>query len=102
MKKLGMLGIIGGAALLTAVPFSLQWSQESVALSMSGAEARIAGASIEGSIAGHTAARLMQPQRLQWPDTAMPHIMAIALRTTALHTTPATTRHSRTRAITGP
>jgi hypothetical protein len=28
MKKLGMLGIIGGAALLTAVPFSLQWSQK--------------------------------------------------------------------------
>jgi hypothetical protein len=26
MKKLGMLGIIGGAALLTAAPFSLQWS----------------------------------------------------------------------------
>ena len=43
MKKLGMLGIIGGAALLTAAPFSLQWSQENVALSMNGAEARIAG-----------------------------------------------------------
>jgi hypothetical protein len=28
MKKLSMLGIIGGAALLAAVPFSLQWSQE--------------------------------------------------------------------------
>jgi hypothetical protein len=27
MKKLGMLGIIGGAAILTAVPLSLQWSQ---------------------------------------------------------------------------
>jgi hypothetical protein len=43
MKKLGMLGIIGGAALLTAAPFSLQWSQENVALSMNGAEARVAG-----------------------------------------------------------
>ena len=43
MKKLGMLGIIGGAALLTAAPFSLQWSQENVALSINGAEARIAG-----------------------------------------------------------
>ena len=43
MKKLGMLGIIGGAALLTAAPFSLQWSQENVALSISSAEARIAG-----------------------------------------------------------
>ena len=28
MKKLSMLGIVGGAALLAAVPFSLQWSQE--------------------------------------------------------------------------
>ena len=43
MKKLGVLGVIGGAALLTAAPFSLQWSQENVALSMNGAEARIAG-----------------------------------------------------------
>jgi len=30
MKKLGMLGIVGGAALLAAVPFSLQWSQGNV------------------------------------------------------------------------
>jgi hypothetical protein len=43
MKNLGMLGIIGGAALLTAAPVSLQWSQENVALSINGAEARIAG-----------------------------------------------------------
>ena len=43
MKKLGMLGIIGGAALVTAAPFSLQWSQENVALSINSAEARIAG-----------------------------------------------------------
>jgi len=43
MKKLGMLGIIGGAALLTAAPFSLQWPQENVALSINSAEARIAG-----------------------------------------------------------
>jgi hypothetical protein len=41
MKKLGMLGIIGGAALLTVAPFSLQWSQENVALSINSAEARI-------------------------------------------------------------
>ena len=27
MKKLSMLGIVGGAALLAAVPLSLQWSQ---------------------------------------------------------------------------
>ena len=30
MKKLSMLGIVGGAALLAAVPFTLQWSQENV------------------------------------------------------------------------
>ena len=40
MKKLGMLGIIGGAALLTAAPLSLQWSQKNVALSLDRAEAR--------------------------------------------------------------
>jgi len=32
MKKLGMLGIIGGAALLTVAPFSLQWPQDEVSL----------------------------------------------------------------------
>ena len=41
MKKLVMLGIIGGAALLTTAPFSLQWSQDEVALSLSSANARI-------------------------------------------------------------
>jgi hypothetical protein len=41
MKKLGMLGIIGGAALLTVAPFSLQWSQEEVSLSLDSANARI-------------------------------------------------------------
>ena len=40
MKKLGMLGIIGGAALLTAAPFSLQWSQDEVSLSLNSANAR--------------------------------------------------------------
>jgi hypothetical protein len=41
MKKLGMLGIIGAAAILTAAPLSLQWSQNSVALSFDSAEAQI-------------------------------------------------------------
>src|SRR5262245_13227942 len=41
MKKLGMLGIIGGAALLAVAPFSLQWSQEEVSLSVDSANARI-------------------------------------------------------------
>ena len=40
MKKLGILGIIGGAAISTAVPFSLQWSQKNVTLSLASAEAQ--------------------------------------------------------------
>jgi hypothetical protein len=39
MKKLSMLGLIGGAALLTAAPFSLQWPQKNVPLSLDSAEA---------------------------------------------------------------
>jgi len=41
MKKLSMLGIIAGAMLLTAAPFSLQWSQGNVALSLDSADARV-------------------------------------------------------------
>jgi len=40
MKKLGMLGIIGGATLLTVAPFSLQWPQDEVSLSLNSANAR--------------------------------------------------------------
>ena len=40
MKKLGMLRIIGGAALLTAAPLSLQWSQKNVTLLLASAEAQ--------------------------------------------------------------
>jgi len=48
MKKFSMLGIIAGAALLAAVPFSLQWSQENVGsvvplLRVSHADAQTAG-----------------------------------------------------------
>jgi hypothetical protein len=43
MKKLGMLGIIGGAALLTVAPFSLQWPQDEVSLSRANAQTSIAG-----------------------------------------------------------
>ena len=43
MKKLGMLGIIGGAALLTVAPFSLQWPQDGVSLSRANARTSIAG-----------------------------------------------------------
>src|SRR5262245_15407900 len=40
MKKLAILGIIGGAAILTAAPVSLKWSQKNVALSLPSLEPR--------------------------------------------------------------
>jgi hypothetical protein len=45
MNKLTLVGVIGGAALLAAVPFSLQWSQGSAVpqLTVSHAEAQTAG-----------------------------------------------------------
>jgi hypothetical protein len=52
MKKLSMLGIISGAALLTAVPFSLQWSQNNVTLSFDSAEARVGRPLTATSVAG--------------------------------------------------
>jgi hypothetical protein len=52
MKKLGMLGIIGGAAILTGAPLSLQWSQKNVALSLDSAEARIGRPLTATSVAG--------------------------------------------------
>jgi hypothetical protein len=47
-----VLGIIGGAALLTAAPFSLQWSQKAVAVSLESAEARIGRPLTPLSVAG--------------------------------------------------
>jgi hypothetical protein len=52
MKRLSALGIIGGAALLTAVPFSLQWSQKTVTLSLDSADARIGRPLTPLSVAG--------------------------------------------------
>jgi hypothetical protein len=52
MKELSMLGIIGGAVLLTAAPFSLQWSQKNVALSLDTADARIGRPLTPLSVAG--------------------------------------------------
>src|SRR5262245_22419650 len=45
MKKLGVLGIIAGAAFLMAVPLSIEWSQKTAAptLTLSQAEAQTAG-----------------------------------------------------------
>jgi hypothetical protein len=68
MKKLSMLRIIGGAALLTAVPFSLQWSQKNVALSFDNAEARIVrAAQPKGSPKGISARSLRN--RSGWIST---------------------------------
>ena len=53
MKKLSLLGIIVGAALLTAAPISLQWSYErNVALSLDRADARVGQPLTAGSVAG--------------------------------------------------
>src|SRR5262245_37577588 len=52
MKKLSMLGIVAGAALLTATPLSLQCSQKSVVLSLDTAEARIGRPLTATSVAG--------------------------------------------------
>ena len=52
MKKLSMLGIVVGAALLSAAPFSLQWSQKNVALSLDSADARVGRPLTATSVAG--------------------------------------------------
>ena len=52
MKRLSMLAIIGGAALLTIAPFSLQWSQKKLVLSLDRADARIGRPLTPFSIAG--------------------------------------------------
>jgi hypothetical protein len=50
MKKLGML--VGAAALLTAAPFSVEWSQKTVVLSLDTADARIGRPLTPLSVAG--------------------------------------------------
>src|SRR5262245_31729620 len=52
MNKLSVLGIIVGAALLSAAPFSLQWSQKNVALSLDSADARVGRPLTATSVAG--------------------------------------------------
>jgi hypothetical protein len=52
MTKLSMLGIISGAALLTAVPLSPHWSQQGVSLSVDSADARIGRPLTPFSVAG--------------------------------------------------
>jgi len=52
MKKLTLLGVIAGAALLSATPFSLQTSQKSIVLSLDSAEARVGRPLTATSVAG--------------------------------------------------
>jgi hypothetical protein len=52
MKKLSVLGVMVGAALLSAAPFSLQSSQKGVALSLDSAEARVGRPLTATSVAG--------------------------------------------------
>jgi hypothetical protein len=52
MKKGIILGTIVGAALLTAAPFSLQWSQKTVTLSLDRADARLGRPLTPMSVAG--------------------------------------------------
>jgi hypothetical protein len=52
MKKLSIVGIFVGAALLTATPFSLQWSQKTVVLSLDRADARVGRPLTATSVAG--------------------------------------------------
>jgi hypothetical protein len=52
MKKGIILSTIVGAALLTAAPLSLQWSQKTVTLSLDSADARVGRPLTPGSVAG--------------------------------------------------
>src|SRR6516162_274253 len=52
MKKLTVLWIIASAALFTTAPFSLQWSQKTVAVSLDSADARVGRPLTPGSVAG--------------------------------------------------
>ena len=71
MKRLSMLGIIVGAALLSAAPFSLQWSQKNVALSLDSADARVGRPLTATSVAGvHRRAHEGHIARLRDPRLA--------------------------------
>jgi hypothetical protein len=52
MKMLSVILLIGGAALLTATPVSLHWSQNNVAFSLDSADARIGRPRTALSVAG--------------------------------------------------
>jgi hypothetical protein len=57
MKRLGVLGIIAGAMLLTAAPFSIEWSQKIAAPTMTLSQADAQTAGMERRQARRTARR---------------------------------------------
>ena len=68
MEKLSVLGILGGAALLAATPFSVQWPQQNVGstaaaslITLSQAEAQTSGCS--GVMSGAEAVRTDEQRR---------------------------------------
>ena len=99
MKKLAILGIIGGAAILTAAPLSPQWSQNNVALSLDSAKAGTATSAAGGSrkvhrrayrraaygtaVAGSAIARRPTPATGYLTEQATPHLMASIAAATA-------------------
>jgi len=62
MKRLTVLGVMVGATLLSAAPFSLQWSQKSVVLSLDSAEARV-GRPLPTSISAESGSRALRRKR---------------------------------------
>ena len=92
MKKLSVLGIIGGAALLTAAPYSLQWSQKNVALSLDSAEARIGrpgtALSVAGVTEGHIAAQFAGRSTGRAPQPLLVTVLAGTTAATAIRRIP--------------
>jgi hypothetical protein len=52
MKKQSVVGILVGAALLSAAPFSFQWTEKNLALSLNTADARVGRPLTATSVAG--------------------------------------------------
>jgi hypothetical protein len=52
MKRLSLLAIVVGAALLSVAPVSVQWTQKNVVVSLDRAEARVGHPATATSVAG--------------------------------------------------
>jgi len=93
MKKLTLLGIIGGAALLTAAPFSLQWSQKNVPLSLESAEARIGRPLTATCVAGVSRRVHRRAYRRAVYGTALPDTYHLTATRHLTPTRPTVTPH---------